>query len=236
MWCLAGRDYRSGRALMSVEHRPSKAVHQQIIATYSLKGYREALARVWAGEWRRRRRPSVVCDPFWSSRSSPPLLGAYAATPAPHPPDGVAQKRLLAQAIQMAPGAPRPIVATPDFAAAAAATADAPARRHDEPEFASFDDQLEAPNPEPLNGEQLVQYCGHAHRGTPSFGFSPTGYGKLPYTAPTRLSGIGQEIIVAAGPVGAVERWRRKGGRQLSTASIRPLLATTTGRFGSHTE
>ena len=45
-------------------------------------------------------------------------------------------------------------MAPPDLAATAAATADAPPRRYDEPQLADLGAELKAPNPEPLNCEQ----------------------------------------------------------------------------------
>jgi len=85
------------------------------------------------------------------------LFGAHAAAWAADAPDAVAQNRLQPQDVEVAPGPPGAIVSGSDFAATAAATTDPPAGLHQEPDFPALGDPLQAANPEPLNGEQLVQ-------------------------------------------------------------------------------
>ena len=101
-----------------------------------------------------------------------PLLGANAIALASNAPGRLPPVRQLAQAFEMAPGAPpAPATLPPGLGSNAPAAADPAPPRNDELYLAGLGDELKAPNPKPLNSERLVHYCHHGQHGAPLSGF-----------------------------------------------------------------
>ena len=145
------------RALVATAQRTGRTVltWDPSIALYG-KG-EMGIVCLYAGLFDERIKLVVLSDPPGSHWQAPALLNVLRVTDIPE----------IAGAF-----APRPIVSPPRLATAAAAAVHPPPRLDEDPHLLLFPTELQAPHPQPLHAEQLVQYRSDAHRRTPPFSFA----------------------------------------------------------------